>query len=236
MRETNPSCCCSLSPKRCSCAASKNCRRAVAESEPTPPKHRSFDQESGGPPLGILDFHLHPIWSRGGGADVPKGIPSSDPLICFYDTFLDHCLKDDGKATCYGRRQFTFYPFLLQVTLVFGDSMTKFQLTSYKLNKCPKHPTIHSTIRKRANLTDSHQDLNSFTIWVQFSTNSKPMRILVEIQLLTNRFSVFDTQVTWEFGLFPSSKEHKTLAWPETSCDQFVSISSTMAISNRNQY
>ena len=94
----------------------------------------------------------------------------------------------------------------------FGDSMTKFQLTWYKLNKCPKHPTIHLTIRKRVNLTGSHQGLNSLTIGVQLSTNSNLLRILVENHLLTNRLSVFETQVTWEFGLFPSSKAQKTLA------------------------
>jgi hypothetical protein len=68
--------------------------------------------------------------------------------------------------------------------------------------------------------------LNSLTIGVQLSTNPNMLRILVENHLLTNRLSVFDTQVTWEFGLFPSSKAQKTLAWPQTGRDQFVSISS----------
>jgi len=86
--------------------------------------------------------------------------------------------KNRPQATYYGRRQFAFYPFLLQVTLVFGDSMTKFQPISYKLNMCPKHPTTHLRIRKRVNLTDSQHVWRLVRIWVRFSTNPEPMRIL----------------------------------------------------------
>ena len=131
-----------------------------------------------------------------------------------------------SEATYYGGRQFAFYPFLLQVTLVFGDSMTKFQLSSYTLIKFLKHPALHLPIRKRVKLVEFSTSLDLLRMWVEFSTNPNMLRMLVETHLLSNRFSEFDTQVTWDVGLFPSSKAQKTLAWPQTGRDQFVSISS----------
>ena len=72
-------------------------------------------------------------------------------------------------------------------------------------------------------------------VWIywEFDPNSQQIQTCWEFWLKTVCWQtdfgltcVFDTQVTWEFGVFRYSKAPKTLAWPESGRDHFVFISS----------
>jgi hypothetical protein len=67
-----------------------------------------------------------------------------------------------------------FYLFLLQVTLVSGYSVTKFEISSYKSQMCPTRSLTVLAIRNRVIRPDFQLPIGKLIIWAKFSMKQSP--------------------------------------------------------------